>query len=384
MKQEVCLESLHPPSREMMFHSPIRSLARIGLGSSVLVACDTEKSPPVFPSIGCHQYVANKFIEDRIVVSRLELTGKRPVQFIAVMDGHGGPQLAEYLTRKLPQLMHKKLSDNLRVAEAIKNTFISADDEWYATVKPVYDLGFTNPIKVGACAVALAMDESEIVVGSVGDCKCVLVRLNGETVDLNIQRNANLVEEQDRLRRLHPGEDDVVRCKRSWQEPVEESKWTMPWSKNSSEQKTVFSGCYVKGRLQPTKSFGDFHLKTAAVEFDHERGRPFLDPENKKSFPYIDADPDVTITRRTAADKFLIVGTDGLWDQFTSREAAGIVEAAISAGLTPDQAAIELVEAALMRAATNHKMELAAMKALPPGSSRRNLHDDISVCIVVL
>jgi pyruvate dehydrogenase phosphatase len=369
-----------------MFNHPFRSFARVGLGSSVLIACDTDRPRPV--SIGCHQYVANKFIEDRIVVSRLEFGGKQPVQFIAVMDGHGGPQLAEYLTRKLPELMHRKLSDNVRISEAIKDTFLTADQEWYTTVKPVYDLGFTNPIKVGACAVAVAMDDAEIIVGSVGDCKCVLVRASGETVDLNIQRNANLIEEQDRLRKLHPGEDDVVRCKRSWQEPVEieSTKWKLPWTKTTTEvgQKTVFSGCYVKGRLQPTKSFGDFHLKSSSVEFDHERGRPFLDPENKKSFPYIDADPDVTITKRNRTDKYLIVGTDGLWDQFTSREAAGIVEAAISAGLTPDQAAIELVEAALMRAATNHKMGLVEMKALPPGSSRRNLHDDISVCIVVL
>lgn len=381
----------------MLFNHQLHRLARLGIGSSVatLVACEADSRPPTspFPSIGCHQYVANKFIEDRIVVSRLEFeSSRKPIQFVAVMDGHGGPQLAEYLTTKLPELMHKNLSENVKTRDAIKDTFLTADQTWYTTVKPVYDLGFTNPIKVGACAVAVAIDDSEIVVGSVGDCKCVLLRGQGTVLDLNIQRNANLVEEQERLRKLHPGEDDVVRCKRSWEEPPAEpattssplAKW-IPWRKTDTASSiTMYSGCYVKGRLQPTKSFGDFHLKTAEVEFDPERGRPFLDSQNKKSFPYIDADPDLTVTKRGKEDKFVIAATDGLWDQFTSREAVGIVEAALVAGLTPDQAAEELVEAALMRAATNHKMGLHEMKSLPPGSSRRNLHDDISVCIIVL
>ena len=88
------------------------------------------------------------------MVSRLEFdsVARKPVQFVAVMDGHGGPQLAEYLTKKLPELVHDNLTSREKIptSQAIKNSFLSADEAWYTTVKPVYDLGFTNPIKVGA------------------------------------------------------------------------------------------------------------------------------------------------------------------------------------------------------------------------------------------
>jgi pyruvate dehydrogenase phosphatase len=302
------------------------------------------------------------------------------------------------MTNALPKILFENLSSaphsSSSIATAIRSSFLRADQSWFDRVKPVYDVGFTNPIKVGACAVAVALSDSHIIVGSVGDCKCILSSGN-DVIDLNIQRNANEQSEQDRLRKLHPGEDDVVKCKRSWQEEVpvtseSPSKW-IPWktktnaSASTAQFITRYSGCYVKGRLQPTKSFGDFHLKSAQVEFDPERNRPFLDPSTPRSFPYIDADPDISITERNRGDdKFLIAATDGLWDQFSSREAAGIVEAALIAGLTPEQAAQELVEAALMRAATNHKMTLGELKLLPPGNSRRSLHDDISVCIIEL
>jgi pyruvate dehydrogenase phosphatase len=52
--------------------------------------------------------------------------------------------------------------------------------------------------------------------------------------------NANHPEEQERLKKLFKQEDDIVVCKRP---------------NNTS--------CYVKGRLQPTRSIGDLRLKHA-------------------------------------------------------------------------------------------------------------------------
>lgn len=52
--------------------------------------------------------------------------------------------------------------------------------------------------------------------------------------------------------------------------------------------------------------------------------------------------------------------------------------------MTAEQASQELVHAALERAAEKHKIPLNELKLIPPGSGRRNIHDDISVCIVVL
>ena len=332
----------------------------LGSLGTATILCETDLVKQ--KKLGWHQYEANRFIEDRI--------GHRTVgniHLLTVMDGHGGPQLAEYLKSAIPDIFIQQMkSGELSAEEALRKTFLLADQRWFEIVHPVYSLGFTNPIKVGACALAIAIGEKQIIVASVGDCKCVLAQKDGTIVDLNEERNINRVSEQERLKALHPGEEDIVRCKRF--DPVTVS----------------YSGCYVKGRLQPTKSFGDFHLKDSRVELDHERQRPFLDPNFPKSFPYIDADPDITVTTRTGKEKFLIAATDGLWDQFSSAEAVGLVDKSLSQGLSPDEAAKELVEAALNNAAKHKQIALSDMKALPPGSTRRSIHDDISVCIVLL
>lgn len=331
------------------------------------VVCTETELPDFLKGSGSHQYVANKFIEDRIGQHHMK---HKNLHFVTVMDGHGGPQAAEFLTREIPEIFLQKIAKEKSIVSALKSTFHEADQTWFNLVHPAYQLGFTAPIKVGACALAIVVDEKEITVASVGDCKCVLARDDGSSMDLNVERNINNEQEQERLRLLHPGEEDIVRCKRSWQDTV--------------LMKTLYAGCYVKGRLQPTKSFGDFHLKDSRVILDHERQRPFLDPTTPKSFPYIDVDPDISVTKRSKSDRFLIAATDGLWDQFTSAEAVIIVEAALRAGLTPDRASEELVEAALRNAAKNRNLKIEDMKAIPPGSTRRGIHDDISVCILLL
>lgn len=66
------------------------------------------------------------------------------------------------------------------------------------------------------------------------------------------------------------------------------------------------SACYVKGRLQPTRSFGDFYLKYK--EYNFTRIPVFTGP-------YIDAAPLVTHFALTPAHKSLLLATDGLWDE---------------------------------------------------------------------
>ncbi len=64
--------------------------------------------------------------------------------------------------------------------------------------------------------------------------------------------------------------------------------------------------CYVKGRLQPTRSLGDFYLKDKQYNFT-----------NLAIFtgPYITHKPKITIFDNTKIlGKTLVIATDGLWD----------------------------------------------------------------------
>merc|ERR1711934_902216 len=94
--------------------------------------------------------------------------------------------------------------------------------------------------------VTLAADGSDgrhsVTVGNLGDCRCVLGTAgpNGDmkAVALSRDHNARMPEEQRRLILEHPGEPDVV---------MRAARWSPHW--------------YIKGRLQPSRSIGDFHLK---------------------------------------------------------------------------------------------------------------------------
>jgi pyruvate dehydrogenase phosphatase len=95
----------------------------------------------------------------------------------------------------------------------------------------------------------------------------------------NLRLNAGEKFEQLRLHKAFPGEDDIVRCK---------------------------NACYVKGRLQPTRSFGDFYLKYK--EYNFTRLAVFTGP-------YIEATPLVTHFALKDEHKNLILASDGLWDE---------------------------------------------------------------------
>jgi pyruvate dehydrogenase phosphatase len=103
--------------------------------------------------------------------------------------------------------------------------------------------------------------------------------------------------------------------------------------------------CYVKGRLQPTRSFGDFYLKYEVLSYDKETQRcvsvcvcvcleinvlifsPLL--KEGKSFPYITVVPDITIHKRKMNSvkwgsenkcSFIVLASDGVWDFLTKEE----------------------------------------------------------------
>jgi len=70
-----------------------------------------------------------------------------------------------------------------------------------------------------------------------------------EAIPMSLDHNAREEREHARLRKAHPGEDeDIVLCYHGGH------------------------ACYVKGRLQPSRAFGDIHLKLDGKEGGRERG----------------------------------------------------------------------------------------------------------------
>lgn len=66
----------------------------------------------------------------------------------------------------------------------------------------------------------------------------------------------------------------------------------------------------------PTRSFGDFYLKDERF-FHPYRNREFGYRQKFKKYtgPYITHQPDIKVHQITKADEYLILASDGLWDE---------------------------------------------------------------------
>lgn len=82
------------------------------------------------------------------------------------------------------------------------------------------------------------------------------------------------------------------------------------------------------GGLQPTRSIGDLRLKHD--EFNSHNYRysqmGYKNPIPDFNGPYINYEPDIQVFDLTSADKFIILATDGLWDNIKRKQAATIVK----------------------------------------------------------
>lgn len=130
-------------------------------------------------------------------------------------------------------------------------------------------------------------------------------------------------------------------------------------------------------------------------------------PLPQEGVPYITSEPAVTALDLTSADRFLVLATDGVWEQVSNEEAVQCVSSALNlasgrlgTGLTPltmrrqpragaggaggGMTSDALVNTVLARSAQGHGMSVSNLRALPRGPPRRMLHDDVCATVVHL
>ena len=101
--------------------------------------------------------------------------------------------------------------------------------------------------------------------------------------------------------------------------------------------------------LQLTRCLGDFMLKSKQFIEDI----PLLH-RYQKSFhpPYITSTPEIYAMEMTPRDKFIVMASDGVWDELENEVVVEIVEEALTKGHTMESAANLVVEACLSHAAS--------------------------------
>lgn len=160
------------------------------------------------------------------------------------------------------------------------------------------------PALSGSCALLSFYDsQSKLLrVACTGDSRAVLGRRSEKgkwsATPLSEDQTGGNPNEADRMRKLHPGEQHVIRNGR------------------------------VLGGLEPTRAFGDASYKWTKEVSDRLRQSFFGRSQSAllKTPPYVTAEPVVTTTKiQPEKGDFLVLATDGLWEMLTNEEVVGLV-----------------------------------------------------------
>ncbi|KZV49243.1 putative protein phosphatase 2C 14 [Dorcoceras hygrometricum] len=220
-----------------------------------------------------------KFMEDaHKIYSSKDGTKK---EFFGVYDGHGGSKAAEFVADNLHFRIFEMLenaSDCEAREEAIKDGYLKTDDEFLKQAPNSQGLGS------GACCVTALIQGQELLVSHLGDCRAVLSR-SGIAEGLTTDHRPTCEDEQRRI------EDKARQTERKFKD----------YSIGGYVE--FHRGAWrVHGTLAVSRSIGDAHLKDWVIS----------EPDTK----IIDLQPDMD---------FLILASDGLWEEVTNQEAVDIV-----------------------------------------------------------
>ncbi|KAL5326889.1 hypothetical protein ACEPPN_004578 [Leptodophora sp. 'Broadleaf-Isolate-01'] len=273
------------------------------------------------------QVASNSPCEDRYIHGTFPSPWKEGSKWMAwgVLDGHAGWQAADLLQQQLlPFVRHglsqvksgsdqEGVSDD-RVGDAIKGAFVKLDDTILKTAVDVSQgngslqdkLANMAPAFAGSCALLSIYDPTtyKLHVACTGDSRAVLGQRNNEgkweAIPLSVDQTGDNAEEIARLKKEHPGEEEII------------------------------AGGRVLG-IMVSRAFGDSRWKWP-VDLQKELKKKFggpsiLTPRYKVlTPPYLTAEPAVTsMNIDPGKPSFLIMATDGLWDNMSSQQAVDLV-----------------------------------------------------------
>jgi serine/threonine protein phosphatase PrpC len=180
-----------------------------------------------------------------------------------------------------------------------------------------------------------------------------------DAVELSVEHQIDTAfAERERLLAAHPYEEDLLRSNR------------------------------VKGRLQPTRGVGDGVYKKN--EFFAARDR-LRERYGTWTAPYTTADPDITAYKLSPRDEFLVLASDGLFQELTPALVTKYVGEFMADASARDRhkgnCAAFLTEKALLHASEYAIGRRGAEKNLAwvlslPTEAKRNFHDDITVMVL--
>jgi len=225
-------------------------------------------------------------------IGALEGDGWADTAAFAVMDGHGGKEVAEYCQEHLPLQIGRGPSHDARAAmiTAFEHIDELLEEGGEDAINPSSFYGFgssgsgAHPDWVGCTAIVCLVRRDVFIVANAGDSRAVLSRRK-QAVPLSEDHKPNLPREKDRIQRA---------------------------GGHVERQQVGTNVQYrVNGNLNLSRSIGD-------LEYKKNRDIPACEQ-------MISATPDVHVFRREVGDEFFIVACDGIWDVMGNQDAVDFV-----------------------------------------------------------
>ena len=241
---------------------------------------------------------------------------------MSIFDGHGGWVLSEYANLVLyPYFIEAynsknnlEINEENRIIYSLKKSIERIEEEFKLISFLKYNEGNKKYKNYGTCELISIIINNKLYTATLGDSKARLFikEKSNSKSDFKYKKvskvfNIRKKEEQKKLKEKSPNIDDIYKCKR---EKV----------------------CYVKGRLQPTSSLGDYYLKNVCFSLNMNKinNDKYIENEIKKyEGPFIESMPDIKVYNLDEKDKYLVVGSDGLWDYLNSKDISKLLNAFI-------------------------------------------------------
>lgn len=295
---------------------------------------------------------ANESLEDQA-----QVLAAPAATIVGVFDGHGGPEAARFVNRRLFSHIQGFAAENGGLsAEVLQKAFGATEEEFIGLVQKSWP---SQPriVSVGSCCLVGAIEGGTLYVANLGDSRAVLGRRGGgnkrRVVAERLSQDHNVADEDVRreVAEMHPDEPHIVlNAHGVWR---------------------------IKGIIQVSRSIGDVYLKKPDLCRNNPALQQSLCPFPLRR-PVMSAVPSITTRELRPGDRFLIFASDGLWEQLSDEAAVAVVAESPRKGV-----AMRLVRAAQLEAARKKDVKYDKIRTIEKGD-RRRIHDDITVVVLFL
>ncbi|KAM1061512.1 hypothetical protein ACFX14_025886 [Malus domestica] len=226
------------------------------------------------------------------------LLGGEAISFYGVFDGHGGKDAAHFVRDNLPRVIVEDADFPLELEKVITRSFMETDAAFAKTCS-------LEALASGTTALTAMIFGRSLLVANAGDCRAVLSRC-GVAIEMSRDHRPCCTKERTRIESLGGYIDDG----------------------------------FLNGELGVTRALGNWHLE--GMKDVGERGGP------------LSAEPELKLMTLSKDDEFLIIGSDGIWDVFTSRNAVDFARRRLQEHNDVKLCCKKIVEEAIKRGATDN------------------------------